>query len=213
MITKIIRMVSQFGETNIDSLMSWFPQADRNEVIDKITKSNELSLIGDVVSLKKTVSVNELDLSLDTILQLIEKYNNKINSEYESLLVNTEENKLKTVIGFLERRYTLNKFDNEAELHIFVLLEKETLVKKGYAVITSILTENIYERLDSMFNNETVFIYYTDINEYGECRTTKDFYIKSCEAILDEYLITYKLNYETAQIAVIETIIGGNYNE
>jgi len=144
---------------------------------------------------------------------LLQFRNNKINSEYESLLVNTEENKLKTVISFLERRYTLEKFNNEVGLHIFVLLEKETRIKKGYAVITSILTEDIYARLDAMFDKETVFIYYTDINEYGECRTTKDFYIKSSEAILDEYLITYKLNYKTAQIAVIEMIIGGNYNE
>jgi len=209
MITKIIRMVSQFGEINIESLMSWFPQSEKNQIIEQINASNELSLIGDIVSLKKNLEINELDITKETVTAIIDKYNSKINFEYENLRLNHEDNKLNIIISFLERRYTLEKFIDEDDLHIYISLEKGNSINKRYVVITSIINDKIYEMLDSMFNDETVFIYYIDKNEYGECKTTKDFYIKSCEAILNEYAVTYRLKFETAKIATIETKIGG----
>lgn len=213
MIAKIIRMVSQFGDTKIDSLMSWFPRNEKSEIIEKINSSKELSLIGDVVSLKKSNDINDMDLTKESIIQVIDKYNDKVEKDFIDLTSNPEKLKMDTIIKFLERRYFLEIFENEDGLYIFALLDKDTSLIKGYAVIVSKLTDEIYKKLDSIFNDETVFIYYIESNDYGECRTTKDFYIKSCEAILNEYMINYKLKFETIEIATIGILLGGKINE
>lgn len=213
MIAKIIRMVSQFGDTKIDSLMSWFPRNEKSEIIEKINSSKELSLIGDVVSLKKSNDINDMDLTKESIIQVIDKYNDKVEKDFIDLTSNPEKLKMDTIIKFLERRYFLEIFENEDGLYIFALLDKDTSLIKGYAVIVSKLTDEIYKKLDSIFNDETVFIYYIESNDYGECRTTKDFYIKSCEAILNEYMVNYKLKFETIEIATIGILLGGKINE
>ena len=213
MIKKIIRMVSQFGDTKLDSLMSWFPQNETSEVIDKINSANDLILIGDVVSIKKQANIDEMNLTKEEIFQLINKYNSKVEDEFDNLSSNIEKMKLDTVINFLNKKYTLEKYENNDGLEVFVQLEKDTSINKGYVIIVSKLSNEIYEKIDKLFNNETVFVYYINSNEYGECRTTKEFYIKSCKAILDEYMVEYKLESEIIKINTIEVLTGGEINE
>lgn len=213
MIEKIIRMVSQFGETNIESLMSWFPQEEKSIITEQIKSSNDLLLIGDVVSIKKHVNIEEMELTQEMIIRLLEKYNNKVKEEFNRLTSNPEQIKLDTVISFLQNKYILEEYENGDGLCEFVQLEKDTLLNKGYAVIVPELTTEAYEKIDSSFDTETVFIYYINSNQCGECSTTKDFYIKSCEAILNEYMVIYKLKTDMIELKFIENIVGGATNE
>ena len=213
MIEKIIRMVSQFSEMNIESLISWFPQNEKSEIVEAINLSNDLTFIGDIVSLKKNIDINEIDLTKEAIIELVGKYNSKVEKEISLLTSNPEKIKLDTVINFLTKKYTLESYENDEGLQVFVQLEKDTLLNKGYAVIVSELSSQTYKKVESLFDTETVFIYYINNNECGECSTTKDFYVKSCEAILNEYMLIYNLKKEMIEINTIEIKSGGTINE
>lgn len=204
-IEKLQKMIEKFGETELDKLCSWFPQEGKENIKEIILKSDSLICDNGVVkniqiSIKKTE-----DISYDGLINIIDKYNEKIKKEYENKKNNREELKLESIKTFLLEKNTLKLFEHIDIADIYIQMNKKTR-NENYCVITKLFNKELFDYLDNLFDDEVVTIYY--INTDFKVSTVKDFFTKDCNEIIKKYIKSYKLEETSVNISKIIEKIG-----
>lgn len=209
-VSTVENMVVKLGDMTLEALHTWFPEETIEELKNIINQSEKLVLSGNKVALKE-VKVHEKkeNITYDELIDLINDYNDKTEEEFEKLNSRKDLLKIKAVVAFLEEKYDIRPYKNDKLDHVFRLYQKGTDILLGYAVIVPVLNEDICKIIDSLFDIEMVFIYCTEKNEVGELDTLKEFFIKPCEMIIQNYAVSYKLEKIPQQILKITEIREG----
>lgn len=159
------------------------------------------------VSKKKSTKVGS-DLSFEKVLNLIDKYNEKMEEELKKLMGDLETRKEDAIYQYLTDRYTIEPYKKYDATVIVSQFDKITNSMRGYAVITKDFTQETFDLIDSLFDSDMVFIYYTNENLIGMPNTTKEFFLRPTDAILSEYMLDFelkKINVELSQIVRSDT--------
>lgn len=160
------------------------------------------------VSKKKSTKVGN-DLSFDNIINLINKYNEKMEEELQLLMGDIESREEDAIYKYLTDRYIVEPYKEYDNATIVSQYDKTTNSPRGYAVITKDFTGELFKQLDSLFEHDMVFIYYTNENHVGIPDTMKEFFLRSTEAILNEYMLDFELKKTTVELAQIGRVDTG----
>ncbi|MTI60239.1 MAG: hypothetical protein FH762_09735 [Firmicutes bacterium] len=215
--SKIMEMVKQLGNTTIDSLMTWFPNSKKKDLLNIINKSSNLVLVGDEVVLKVDNNSLELDnLSLDELICIIDNYNEREQKRYNKLTAESSllERKINAVLEHLKNYYTVSPMDNlDTEFnHIYSLKKIHSDTLSLYAIIVDVFTEDVLYKLEQIFSNEPLLIYYiSSMNkDFSLNNYNNDYYFKEAKEFIKEYIIDYKLEKSSKDIIKIKSIKGAD---
>lgn len=173
-------------------------ETPRNVATSKVATNKNISnsrvvQLSDFSNKKTTLKV-ESELTYEKVIDVIEKYNQKIQLELENILNDADTRKAEAIYKYLTERYKIEHFKEIENGNIYTQFDKENDVLLGYAVVVTDFDETTLKTIDSLFDTEMVFVYYTRSNYVGIPNTLKDIYIRPTEAILSEYMTDYEID-------------------
>ena len=96
---------------------------------------------------KKTTAKVESELTYEKVIDVIEKYNQKIQIELENILNDADTRKAEAIYKYLTEKYKIEHFKEIENGNIYTQFDKENDVLLGYAVVVTDFDENTLKLL------------------------------------------------------------------
>lgn len=174
--------------------------SELRNLISPVAKTSKVEL-RDVS--KKQATREEDIVGFEKLIDLINQYNEKIEEELKELMSDTEKRKKDAIYKYLDERYTIEPYKKYDTTTILSQLDKSTNNMRGYAVITKDFTEDLFDLIDSLFEDDMVFIYYTNENCVEILDTTKEFFLRPTETIVDQYMEDFEIKKIPVELSEI----------
>lgn len=180
------------------------PKVVKDEPKKTVAKKSEFSID----------EVNGADLSYETILRLLDEYNNSVESQLNYSVANRYEVREKAIRTFYENKYNVKLKEKsifDTKTNIFALINRKRGMEAAYLLVCETLTDTVLNYMLDHYDDEVVYFCPIDAVQVEFEVGLNEFYLKDTDIIFDRYLEHYEIVEEAEKSVKKLEIIVGNH--